>query len=164
MAQHHTMNRAAASGGAHHRVRLPKLQSPLASSVTSADIEAIHSDVGSQYPYAANDILEIVRKMYNWGKVAGYVSKDIENPVRGIVRFRERKRRRFLTTVEMPSFVGALEQEESEYARHGLWMLLLTGLRCAELLKAKWGSTGLEGSSTRSDHSAERPTRSLPPR
>jgi integrase len=76
--------------------------------------------------------------MYNWGKVAGYVSKDLEIPTRGIVRFRERKRRRFITTVEMPRFVDALEHEDSEYARHGLWMLLLTGLRSTELLKAKW--------------------------
>ena len=117
---------------------LPKLAARLANSITSADIEAIHSDVGTQHPYAANDILEIVRKMFNWGKVAGYVSKDIENPARGIVRFRERKRKRFITTVEMPRFVSSLEQEDNEYARHGLWMLLLTGLRSTELLKAKW--------------------------
>ena len=117
---------------------LPKLASRLANSITSADIEAIHSDVGTQHPYAANDILEIVRKMFNWGKVAGYVSKDIENPARGIVRFRERKRKRFITTVEMPRFVSSLELEDNEYARHGLWMLLLTGLRSTELLKAKW--------------------------
>jgi hypothetical protein len=54
------------------------------------------------------------------------------------VRFRERKRKRFITTVEMPRFVSSLEQEDNEYARHGLWMLLLTGLRSTELLKAKW--------------------------
>jgi len=117
---------------------LPKLASRLANAITCADIEPIHSEVGAKYPYSANDILEIVRKMYNWGKVAGYVSKDLENPTRGIVRFRERKRRRFITTVEMPRFVSALEQEDCEYARHGLWMLLLTGLRSTELLKAKW--------------------------
>jgi integrase len=120
------------------RLILPKLGSRLANSIISADIEAIHSEVGAQHPYAANDILEIVRKMFNWGKVAGYVSKDLDSPVRGIVRFRERKRKRFITAVEMPRFVGCLEQEDNEYARHGLWMLLLTGLRSTELLKAKW--------------------------
>ena len=58
---------------------LPKLASRLANSITSADIEAIHSDVGTQHPYAANDILEIVRKMFNWRKVAGYVSARMRN-------------------------------------------------------------------------------------
>jgi hypothetical protein len=117
---------------------LPKLSSRLANSITSADIEPIHADVGTRHPYAANDTLEIVRQMFNWGRVAGYVSKDVENPTRGIVRFRERKRKRFITTVEMPRFIRSLEQEENEYARHGLWMLLLTSLRSTELLKAKW--------------------------
>jgi hypothetical protein len=74
------------------RLILPKLGSRLANSVTSADIEAIRSVVGALHPYAANDILEIVRKMLNWEKVAGFVSKDVDSPVRGIVRFRERKR------------------------------------------------------------------------
>ncbi len=113
-------------------------------SIISADIEAIHSEVGAQHPYAANDILEIVRKMFNWGKVAGYVSKDLDSPVRGIVRFRERKRKRFITAVEIRRFVSCLEQEDNEYARHGPWMLLLTGLRSTELLKAKWIDVDLD--------------------
>jgi Phage integrase family len=38
----------------------------------------------------------------------------------------------------MPQFIQALEQEENDYARHGIWLLLLMGVRCNELLKAKW--------------------------
>jgi hypothetical protein len=38
----------------------------------------------------------------------------------------------------MPRFLQALEQEDNDYARHGIWLLLLMGLRCKELLKAKW--------------------------
>jgi integrase len=38
----------------------------------------------------------------------------------------------------MPDFIRALEAEDNEYARHGLWLLLLLGLRSIELLKAKW--------------------------
>lgn len=117
---------------------LPKLKSRLAASIVTADIETIHSQVGTAHPYAANRVLEVVRKMFNWGKVAGLVPKDHANPAVGIVRFRERKRKRFITTVEMPRFVHALEQEENDYARHGIWLLLLMGLRSTELLKAKW--------------------------
>jgi integrase len=117
---------------------LPKLKSRVAATVVTADIEAIHSEVGTDHPYAANRILEVVRKMYNWGKVAGLVPKDQANPAVGIVRFRERKRKRFIATVEMPRFVQALEEEENDYARHGLWLLILLGVRMRELLKAKW--------------------------
>jgi integrase len=119
---------------------LPKLRSQPSPSATivTADIEAIHSDVGRRYPYAANYLLDTVRKMFNWGRVAGLLPKDHANPALGIVRFPERVRRRFITTVEMPQFIRELEAEDNDYARHGLWLLLLLGLRSKELLGAKW--------------------------
>jgi integrase len=117
---------------------LPNLGARLAASIVPADMEPIHSEVGSQHPYAANTLLEIVRNMFNWGKVAGLVPADHANPILGIKWFPERQRRRYITTVEMPEFIRALEAEDNEYARHGLWLLLLLGLRSIELLKAKW--------------------------
>lgn len=107
-------------------------------SLTTAHIERIHATHGTQFPYAANDFVAIVRKMYNWGRVAGYVPQDFKNPGVGIVRFHEKRRRRFVTTVEMPRLLTALEQEENEFARHAIWLLLLVGLRKTELLRAKW--------------------------
>jgi hypothetical protein len=44
---------------------LPKLKSRLAVSVVSADIEAVHSEVGSVHPYSANRILEVVRETFD---------------------------------------------------------------------------------------------------
>ena len=117
---------------------LPTLGTRLAASLVSADIEAIHSEIGGQYPYAANNLLDIVRKMFNWGRIAGWVPERHANPAVGIVRFPTRKRKRFITTVEMPRFLQALEQEDNDHARHAIWLLLLMGLRCKELLKAKW--------------------------
>jgi hypothetical protein len=101
-------------------------------------MEAIHSQLGVEHPYGANDVLKVVRKMFNWGKVAGLVPRDHPNIVAGIVRFPERTRKRFVTTVEMPRLLQALEQEDNDHARHGIWLLLLMGLRSQELLKAKW--------------------------
>jgi integrase len=118
---------------------LPDFGTWLASQLTSAELAAVHVRIGTKHPYAANILLDVVRKMYNWGKApAKLIRKDVENPVVGIQRFPKRRRRRFITTVEMPRFIDALEREDSEYARHGIWMLLLTGLRMRELLKAKW--------------------------
>lgn len=120
------------------RYVLSKLSGRLAVSLVTADIEAIHSQLGADHPYGANNLLKVIRKMFNWAKVAGFVPRDHPNLVAGIVRFPERSRKRFITTVEMPLFLRALEQEDNDYARHGIWMLLLMGLRCNELLKAKW--------------------------
>jgi len=104
-----------------HRI-LPKLRWRPAATIVAADIEAIHSEVGREHPYAANSLLDLVRKMFNWGKVADFVPKDHANPALGIVRFPERTRKRFITTVEMPHFIEGLEAEDNEYARHGLWI------------------------------------------
>ncbi len=120
------------------RYVLSRLSGRLAASLVTADIEAIHSQLGVEHPYGANDVLKVVRKMFNWGKVAGLVPRDHPNLVAGIVRFPERTRKRFVTTVEMPRLLQALEQEDNDYARHGIWLLLLMGLRSKELLKAKW--------------------------
>jgi integrase len=117
---------------------LPKHRHRLAATVTSADIEPLHREIGASHPYAANDFVDLVRVMFNWGKVAGFVPRDHANPSAGIVRFPERRRRRYITPVEMPPFLRALETEDNEYARHALWLLLLTGLRMRELLKAQW--------------------------
>jgi integrase len=117
---------------------LSKLSGRLAVSLVTADMEAIHSQLGVEHPYGANDVLKIVRKMFNWGKVAGLVPRDHPNIVAGIVRFPERARKRFVTTIEMPRLLQALEQEDNDHARHGIWLLLLMGLRSKELLKAKW--------------------------
>ena len=121
-----------------NRYVVSKLSGRLAVSLVTADFEAIHSQLGVEHPYGANDVLKVVRKMFNWGKVAGLIPRDFPNLVAGIVRFPERARKRFITTVEMPRFLQALEQEDNDYARHGIWLLLLMGLRCKELLKAKW--------------------------
>jgi hypothetical protein len=88
-----------------------------------------HSAVGSQTPDAANHILEVVRNMFNWGKVADLVPREHLNPTLGIRWFPKRKRRRYITTIEMPEFIRALEAEDNDFARHGIWLLLLTGLR-----------------------------------
>jgi integrase len=122
------------------RLLLPAHGARLAVTVESSDIEKIHSGHGAKYPGAANNFLTVARKMFNWARIAGYVPKNHPNPTAGIVRFPERKRKRFVTTVEMPVLLREIEAEENEYARHGLWLLLLTGLRSIELLRSKWES------------------------
>lgn len=127
------------------RLLIPRFGTRLAATLTSTDIERIHTEKGSMHPYAANNFLEVVRKMFNWARwPAGLVPKDHENPAVGIARFPTRKRKRFITTVEMPRFIEALEQESSECGRHGIWLLLLTCLRMNELLKAKWADVDWE--------------------
>jgi site-specific recombinase XerD len=120
------------------RLLIPKHGVRLATTLSTADIERIHSSKGVKHPHAANRFIEIVRKMFNWGRTAGMVPKEHHNPVVGIVRYPERKRKRYVTSAEMPRLIRAIEAEDNEFARHAIWLLLLMGVRRGELLKAKW--------------------------
>jgi integrase len=120
------------------RLLLPLYGSRPVTTVTTGQIEQIHAAKGTDHSYAANRFIEVVRKMFNWGRTAGKVPRDFPNPAIGIVRFPQTRRRRFVTTVEMPRLLNAINAEEDEYARHALWLLLLTGLRLNELLRSKW--------------------------
>ena len=88
---------------------------------TSADIQEIHAEKGVKHPSAANNFLDVVRKLYNWAKKpAKLIPNDCENPATGIQRFPDLTRKRFITRVEMPRFIEALEQEPSDHPRHGM--------------------------------------------
>jgi integrase len=117
---------------------LPRFGTRLALAITTDDMAALHAQIGSKHPYAANRLLEIVRKMYNLGRKWGLVPADKANPASGVERFPETKRRRFVTPDELPRLSKAIDQEADEYVRHAVWLLLLTGLRRGELLNAKW--------------------------
>ena len=56
---------------------------------------ALHAEIGSKHPYAANRLLEVVRKMYNLGRQWGLVPHDKANPASEVERFPETKRRRY---------------------------------------------------------------------
>jgi integrase len=120
------------------RLLVPKCGTHRVGSITCAFLQALHAQKGSRTPVEANNFIKIVRKMFNWGRTAGLVSTHQLNPAVGIVPFPVKKRRRYLTRAEMPRFLAALEAEENEYARHAIWLLLLTGLRVNEILQAKW--------------------------
>jgi integrase len=109
----------------------------LALAVTTDDIATLHAEIGRKHPYAANRLLEIIRKMYNLGRKWGLVPLDKANPASGVERFPGVKRRRFVTPDELPRLSKAIEQEFDDYIQHAVWLLLLTGLRRGELLNAK---------------------------
>lgn len=120
------------------RVLIRELGTRLAQSLTSADIAPLHAQMGRHSPYAANELLAVVKKMYNVGKTWGLVPREVLNPAAGIEQFATTKRRRYVTMAEMPRLAAALDADRNDYAAHAIWLLLLTGCRRSEILGAKW--------------------------
>ena len=121
------------------RYILPAWRNLKAADIKRADVAALHSKIGKAgKPYEANRTLALLSKMFELARRWGYVPEDQTNPARGIDRFKEQKRDRWLTPEELPHLAAAINDEPNDSARAGLWLYLLTGARKSELLKARW--------------------------
>lgn len=86
-------------------------------------------------PYAANRALALLSAIFNYGIAHKWIA---ENPARGIVKFEEEQRERWLTVEELQRFREALDNYKDQSAANVLRLLLLTGSREGEVLKATW--------------------------
>src|SRR5262245_32355666 len=109
-----------------------------ADSITRADVAALHTKIGQHAPYEANRIVALLSKMFELARRWGFVPENAVNPARGIDKFKEQKRDRWVTQEELPRLAAAITQEPSLYVRAAIWLYLLTGVRKTELLKARW--------------------------
>ncbi|HKF93066.1 MAG TPA: site-specific integrase, partial [Gammaproteobacteria bacterium] len=131
-----------------NRLILPAWGNRKVKTVTRKDVEALHTKIGKgahstskagqPAPYEANRTLTLISKMFALAKEWEYVPKDCANPARGIKRFKEHKRDRWVNPEELPRLAQAIDAEPNVYVRMALWLYLLTGVRKSELLAAQW--------------------------
>ncbi len=113
-----------------------------AGSISASEITALHSRIGKTAPYMANRVLQTLSAMFRRARRWGF---DVsENPAEGIERFREVKRKRFVTEQEFPALAQAIDAEPNVYIRAALWLYLLSGARKSELLGARWSQVDWE--------------------
>jgi integrase len=146
------------------RIVKPKFGTMKLDQVTEHEVARLHSSMNDR-PVQANRTLAILSALYSWAGKSGYCTKG-HNPVRGVERFPEKARERFLTTDELTRLGEALRTGETvglEYAvdeakpkaNHAakpearrtkmdpfavaaIRLLMLTGARLREILNAKW--------------------------
>lgn len=108
------------------------------SAVSREDVDRLHARIGRQNGHvAANRALALVSAVYN------RAAPDLENPTKGIRRFRERSRDRFLNADEVRAFFAALV-EVAPVWRDFFFVGLLTGARQANVLSMRWDDLELD--------------------
>ncbi|WP_373508283.1 tyrosine-type recombinase/integrase [Thiocapsa sp.] len=117
---------------------LPRWRALKVKALTRDDVAKLHTKIGTTARYEANRVINLISTMFDLARRWGFISHDHENPARDITRFKETKRDRWLTPVELPRLAQAIDQEPNETARAALWLYLLTGARKSELLAARW--------------------------
>ncbi len=111
------------------------------SSITVDDVRTMHQRIGKTSPGAANRTLALVRKVFNFLCVT-------PNPARGITRFPEHERSRFLKPTEIPVFLAALSKLDANWRDYFL-LCLHTGARRGNLLSMEWSELDLDGKTWR---------------
>jgi integrase len=121
------------------RIILPRLGGKKVDAVQSRDIHALHVTMKDR-PYQANRVLALVSKMFSLATKWGWRS---DNPVKGIERYHEERRERWLSDDELGRLLGALSTHPNQRAANAVRFQLLTGARIGEVLLARWSDVDL---------------------
>jgi integrase len=142
------------------RIILPRLGSKKVAAIQSRDVHSLHVSM-KQTPYQANRLLALLSKMLSLAVKWGWRS---DNPVRGIERFQEEQRERWLSDGELIQLLSVLVAHPNQRAANAVRLQLLTGARLGEVLKARWSDFDLErGVWTKpSHHTKQKRTEHIP--
>ena len=153
------------------RIVLPELGTRQGEKVTTADIARLHLRMKKR-PYQANRMLAVMGSLYAFAGKRRLVPSGF-NPARGIDKYPEKGRERFLTADELSRLGDAIREAETvglpwtvddtkptakhapsdpkrrrtvidPFAAAAIRLLILTGARLREILKLEWQQVDLE--------------------
>lgn len=142
------------------RIILPRLGGKKVAAVQPRDIHLLHVSM-KKTPYQANRVLALLSKMLSLAAKWGWRS---DNPVKGIERFQENRRERWLSDSELSRLLTVLAAHQNQRAANAVRFQLLTGARLGEVLKARWSDIDFErGVWTKpSHHTKQKQTEHIP--
>ncbi len=129
--------------------------------VKRADVSSLHRNLG-ETPYQANRVLAVLSKAFNLAEEWG-LRPDGTNPCRHVKKYREAKRKRFLSAIELAALGEAVAKAErgelalprqadnaaapfSPHTIAAIRLLIFTGARCNEILALRWEHVNFEQS------------------
>jgi len=114
---------------------LPSLEKLDVKEVKRAHIADLHFEMRS-IPIQANRTVAVLRKAFNLAEVWGW-REPHSNPVFGIDRYKEKKRRRHPSLEEAIRLIKALDEFDHPVFVGYIWLLAMTGCRPSEIRTAK---------------------------
>jgi integrase len=139
----------------------PALGARKARDITRSDIVRLHRKIGKDGKVTANRVVVLLMGLFSWAAKAGLVPEGF-NPARGVDRFKEEGRERFLSADELGRLGDALREAEtaglpwdptkpdsprtitSPFATAAIRLLLFTGARLREILRLTWADVDLD--------------------
>lgn len=129
------------------RLTYPKLGMTKVAELKFSDVAALHYEL-RKTPITANRVIATLSSLFTWCENHGHRSKQ-SNPTRGIKKFKEKSKERFLTPRELTRLGVALNRAErnkteSAYTLAAIRLLMFTGCRRNEILTLRWTNVILE--------------------
>jgi integrase len=112
---------------------LPKLGAKKVDAIGRRDVEAIQVGMKDR-PYQANRVLSLLSKMFN---LAIEWKWRPDNPAKGLERYQEQKRERWLSDEELRHLCAVLDEHPNTRAANAVRLQLLTGARLGEVLTSR---------------------------
>jgi integrase len=110
-------------------------------SITLDDVERLHQEISRRNgPIRANRVVACASAVFRLAIKRRYIP---DNPCRGVERNAETKRARYLSLEELARLVAVLEAWPDPVPAAAIRLLLLTGCRRGELLRATWSEFDL---------------------
>ncbi|MCA9805960.1 MAG: tyrosine-type recombinase/integrase, partial [Cyanobacteria bacterium HKST-UBA02] len=107
------------------------------SSISRLEVQNRINQLGKDgHPHRANRAHDSLRAVFQWGIKKGIC--QIDNPARGIDRFKTQSRERFIKPEELFRFFKALNEVNNTEIRDYIKMSLLTGARQKNVLAMRW--------------------------
>lgn len=117
----------------------PRLGRLIAREVKRADVCAFHRWIGENHGrYVANRTVALLSHIFTWSEREGLLPAGHPNPARGVERYREHPRDRWLSPDEVGRVVEAVQRESNPHVRAYFLLAILLGTRKRELLRARW--------------------------
>lgn len=122
------------------RFILPTFGTKKVADVKIGDVRHFHQSMKGT-PYQGNRVLALLSKMYSLAIEWEWHDK---NPCRGVKKHHEEKRERFLQGDELDRLLDALDRYPDQSAANAIRLLVLTGARKNEVLRATWDQFDLD--------------------
>jgi integrase len=112
---------------------IPAIGETPVADVTREACRRLHDDCAAT-PYQANRLLSLLHRLF---RVAVLDELRSTNPAAGIERFREDPKNNYIPRARLPQLIDALMRHPNQQSARAIYLLLLTGARLNELLRAK---------------------------
>lgn len=122
------------------KIILPKLGAMKVADVTRRDIEPMLIEMKAT-PYRANRVRALTSKMFRLAEQWDWVSV---NPTKGIPKYQEEPRERWLSHEEIARLASVLDRHPNQRGAAIIRLLLLTGARKSEVMGATWDQFDLD--------------------